>query len=103
VTLKGRFRVSAAEGVREAVFAGLRLTTSSEWMFEPELASGMVETALTDWRLPEMDLWAVFPAGRLASSKARAFVCILRRGRFTKLSRNCSDDCSLPQPGPEPC
>jgi DNA-binding transcriptional LysR family regulator len=74
VALKGRVRVSAAEGVREAVFAGLGLTVSSEWMFTPELANGMVETALTDWRLPDMDLWAVFPAGRLASSKARAFV-----------------------------
>lgn len=74
VTLRGRVRVSAAEGVREAVFAGLGFTVSSEWMFTPELASGAVETALTEWQLPDMDLWAVFPAGRLASSKARAFV-----------------------------
>lgn len=74
VTIGGRVRVSAAEGLREAVFAGLGLTISSEWMFTPELASGAVETALDDWRLPEMDLWAVFPAGRLASAKARAFV-----------------------------
>lgn len=74
VTLRGRVHVSAAEGVREAVFAGLGFTVSSEWMFTPELASGAVETALTEWQLPDMDLWAVFPAGRLASSKARAFV-----------------------------
>jgi DNA-binding transcriptional LysR family regulator len=77
VTLSGRVRVSAAEGVREAVFAGLGLTISSEWMFTPELASGTVETALDDWRLPGMDLWAVFPAGRLASAKARAFVAFV--------------------------
>ena len=80
VTLHGRVRVSAAEGVREAVFAGLGLTVSSEWMFTPELASGTVETALTEWRLPDMDLWAVFPAGRLASSKARAFVAFVEAG-----------------------
>lgn len=80
VTLKGRVRVSAAEGVREAVFAGLGLTVSSEWMFTPELASGTVETALTNWQLPDMDLWAVFPAGRLASSKARAFVSFVEAG-----------------------
>jgi DNA-binding transcriptional LysR family regulator len=80
VTLRGRVRVSAAEGVREAVFAGLGLTVSSEWMFTPELASGVVETALSDWRLPDMDLWAVFPAGRLASSKARAFVQFVEAG-----------------------
>ncbi|HEY2444551.1 MAG TPA: LysR substrate-binding domain-containing protein, partial [Rhizomicrobium sp.] len=80
VTMRGRVRVSAAEGVREAVFAGLGLTISSEWMFTPELASGAVETALDDWRLPEMDLWAVFPAGRLASAKARAFVAFVEAG-----------------------
>jgi DNA-binding transcriptional LysR family regulator len=80
VTVRGRVRVSAAEGVREAVFAGLGLTISSEWMFTPELASGAVETALDDWRLPEMDLWAVFPAGRLASAKARAFVAFVEAG-----------------------
>ena len=77
VTLRGRVRMSAAEGVREAVFAGLGLTISSEWMFTPELASGMVETALTEWRLPDMDPWAVFPAGRLASSKVRAFIAFV--------------------------
>lgn len=80
VTLQGRVRVSAAEGVREAVFAGLGLTVSSEWMFTPELTSGTVETALTEWQLPDMDLWAVFPAGRLASSKARAFVAFVEAG-----------------------
>ena len=80
VTIGGRVRVSAAEGLREAVFAGLGLAISSEWMLTPELASGAVETALDDWRLPEMDLWAVFPAGRLASAKARAFVAFAQAG-----------------------
>ncbi len=80
VTLRGRVRLTAAEGIREAVLAGLGLTVSSEWMFTPELASGVVETALTEWRLPDMDLWAVFPAGRLVSSKARAFVAFVEAG-----------------------
>jgi DNA-binding transcriptional LysR family regulator len=78
VTVSGRVRVSAVEGVREAVFAGLGLTISSEWMFTPELASGAVETALDDWTLPEM--WAVFPAGGLASATARAFVAFVEAG-----------------------
>jgi len=29
---------------------------------------------LTDWELPGIDLWAVFPSGRMVSAKARAFV-----------------------------
>lgn len=83
VTLRGRVRITAGEGVREAVLASLGLTVSSEWMFAPELANGMVETALTEWRLPDMDLWAVFPAGRLASNKARAFVAFVEAGLGT--------------------
>jgi DNA-binding transcriptional LysR family regulator len=73
VTLKGRVRLTAAEGVREAVFAGLGLAIASEWMFEPELRAGIVREVLQDWLLPRVDLWAAFPAGRQSSAKARAF------------------------------
>jgi DNA-binding transcriptional LysR family regulator len=74
VIISGRLRVSAAEGVREAVLADQGLTLASEWMFAPELASGAVKTVMHDWTLPDLDLWAVFPTGRMASAKARAFV-----------------------------
>jgi DNA-binding transcriptional LysR family regulator len=70
----GRLRVTAAEGVRAGVLSHLGLTLSSTWMFAPELASGEVKAVLTDWTLPPRDLWAVFPTGRMASAKARAFV-----------------------------
>ncbi len=73
VTVKGRVRVTAAEGVREAVFADLGLAIASEWMFAPELKAGTVRSVLQDWTLPPIDLWAVFPTGRRASAKARAF------------------------------
>lgn len=74
VVVDGRLRISAAEGVRAAVLSGLGLVISTEWMFAPELASGEVVQVLTDWLLPPIDLWAVFPAGRRASAKTRAFV-----------------------------
>lgn len=74
ITVAGRIRVTAAEGIRTAVLAGLGLTLSSEWMFAPEIASGEIRTVLEDWRLPNLDLWAVFPTGRMASAKARAFI-----------------------------
>lgn len=74
VTVDGRIRVSAAEGIREAVFAGLGVSVGgSEWLFGPELKSGAVKAVLTDWSLPPIELWAVFPTGRQASAKARAF------------------------------
>lgn len=68
------FSFSAAEGVREAVIAGLGLAISSCWMMEPEIASGSVVPMLTDWKLPNAELWAVYPSGRLPTAKARAFV-----------------------------
>jgi DNA-binding transcriptional LysR family regulator len=77
VTLKGRVRLTAAEGVREAVFAGMGLVVASEWMFAPEIASGRVRRILTDWSLPPIDLWAVFPTGRNVSTKARAFASFI--------------------------
>lgn len=74
VVVNGRVRVSAAEGVRAAVLADIGLAVSSEWMFSGELANGKVVPVLSDWQLTPVDLWAVFPGGRMANAKARAFV-----------------------------
>ncbi|MGY2290957.1 LysR family transcriptional regulator [Pseudomonas sp. SDO528_S397] len=79
VTIGGRIRVNAAEGVRTAVLSNYSLTLSSQWMFAPELASGEVVCVLQDWELPALDLWAIFPTGRMASAKARAFVAYVEQ------------------------
>ncbi|MCQ4272638.1 LysR substrate-binding domain-containing protein [Pseudomonas kuykendallii] len=73
VLVRGRARFSAAEGIRAAVLADLGLAIASDWMFAPELADGRVLRLLENWALPDIDLWAVFPTGRLATAKARAF------------------------------
>src|ERR1700742_1153053 len=73
VTVRGRLRLSAAEGIRAAVLADMGLAVVSDWMFAPELANGTVTRVLPDWTLSPIDLWAIFPTGRLASAKARAF------------------------------
>jgi DNA-binding transcriptional LysR family regulator len=53
------------------------LAIASAWMFSPELASGAVRAVLTDWSLPPIDLWAVYPTGRMPSAKARAFAAFV--------------------------
>lgn len=73
VLVRGRARFSAAEGIRAAVLAHMGLTIASDWMFAPELADGRVLRLLDGWSLPDIDLWAVFPTGRLATAKARLF------------------------------
>jgi DNA-binding transcriptional LysR family regulator len=74
VSLQGRLKVTQAEGLREAVTCHLGLAVTSEWLFSPELKSGQVVPLLQDWTLPTTSLSAVYPTGRLASTKARAFV-----------------------------
>ncbi|MET3709332.1 DNA-binding transcriptional LysR family regulator [Sphingomonas trueperi] len=77
VTVRSRVRVSAAEGLRAAVLSDMGLTIASDWMFWSELADGRVRRVLADWALPPIDLWAVFPAGRMASAKARQFAAFV--------------------------
>jgi DNA-binding transcriptional LysR family regulator len=72
--LPDRLRVSASEAVRTAVLRGMGLAVVPRWMFGAELASGDVRPVLTDWDLPESNLWVVFSSGRMANAKSRAFV-----------------------------
>src|SRR5262249_46588243 len=74
VYLKTRLKLSAGEGVREAVLAGQGFAIASRWMFAPELKSGEIASVLEEWTLPAMDLWVIYPSGRLTSAKARAFI-----------------------------
>ena len=74
VSITGRVRISATEGLRAAVIAGVGLTIATEFAFSPELKSGEVMSVLEDWTLPPISLSADYPAGRMASTKARAFV-----------------------------
>lgn len=79
VVLHGRLKVTQGEGLREAVTRHLGLTVALEWLFSPELKSGEVVRILEDWDLPPKQLSAVYPTGRLAGAKARAFVAFVER------------------------
>jgi DNA-binding transcriptional LysR family regulator len=87
VSLGGRVRLNSAVGVRACVLADLGLAVASEWMFAPELKAKTVKPVLTDWSLPPVEAWAIFPAGRQTSAKARTFASfiesqMLNRDRF---------------------
>ncbi|MDB5476940.1 MAG: transcriptional regulator, LysR family [Phenylobacterium sp.] len=79
VVLQGRLKMTAAEGLREAVNCDMGFTIASEWNFWPELKSGKVVAILQDWELPPTNLSAVYPTGRLAGAKARTFVSFVER------------------------
>jgi len=77
VTLGGRVRLKTTVGVQNCVLADLGLAVASEWMFAPELKAKTVKTVLEDWSLPPVEAWAIFPTGRQASAKARAFASFI--------------------------
>ena len=77
VAISGRLRVSASEGMRSAVLGGIGLAVAPQWMFESEISHGAVRIVLAEWRLPDSDLWAIFPTGRMVSAKARAFLVFI--------------------------
>jgi DNA-binding transcriptional LysR family regulator len=77
INLSGRLRISATDGQRAAVFAEIGLSVASGFAFGPELTSGKVVSVLDDWSLPPIELFAVYPTGRMASTKARAFVAFV--------------------------
>jgi DNA-binding transcriptional LysR family regulator len=74
IELPRRLMLSAAEGVRAAVIGGQGFAIASRWMFKPELESGAVVSILNEWTLPPLDLWVIYPSGRLTSTKARVFM-----------------------------
>lgn len=78
ITMQERLRVSAVEGVREALFAGLGFAILSEWAAADALANGRLTTILPNQSLPSVALSAVYPAGRQISRRARLFTEHLR-------------------------
>jgi len=74
VAVQPTLRVSAAEGMRSCILSGLGIGMGSALMFTPELASGTVRPVLADWHRPPLDVWAMLPAGRKATRRARVFV-----------------------------
>ena len=83
VSLGGRVRLNSAVGVRACVLADLGLAVASEWMFAPELKAKTVKPVLTDWSLPPVEAWAIFPTGRHANAKARAFASFIENRMST--------------------
>ena len=74
VKVQGQLHVTSAEGLREAVLAGLGLAIVSRWMMSQELLDNKVVTVLDDWQLPGVTLWAVHASGRMVSTKITTFL-----------------------------
>ncbi len=79
VSLSPGLTITAVEGQRAAVLAGLGPTIASSWVFADTLADGRTMRLLADWALPQVELWFVTPAGRHINARTRAFIDFVRK------------------------
>jgi len=74
VNVEGRVTCTNNEGATALACAGLGVTVTASWGVARELAEGRLVRVLADWRLPPVELHAVFPPGRVVAPAARALV-----------------------------
>ncbi|MDM9628515.1 LysR substrate-binding domain-containing protein [Rhizobium sp. S152] len=67
-------RLNASEGAIAAAVAGLGVLAVGICSVYPELRSGALVRVVPDWKMAQIDIHAVYPAGRHAKPAARAFV-----------------------------
>ncbi len=68
-----RVRTGSGAGVVACAVSGLGVAMASTWMCEQELRDGRLVQILRDYVLEPIDAHVVFPSGRRAPRKARAF------------------------------
>jgi len=55
------------------VLSGMGIGFSPTWLFEKELASGVLQILLPDWPAPSLPIHLVSPPQRRQSAKVQAF------------------------------
>lgn len=67
-----------AAALQIAVHKGVGLAMMPSFVAARDLAADSIEPVLTDWRLPELKVFAVYPHRRLLSPKVKVVVEALR-------------------------
>ena len=79
--MNARLRVNNGDVMRDIAVSGLGLTVLPTFIASKDLEKGTLVPVLTDYRLPETAVSAVYPQNRHLSTKIRVFVDFLA-GRF---------------------
>jgi DNA-binding transcriptional LysR family regulator len=74
VVISPRLVVTSNEVGLAAAVAGLGVVSMTKGAARKEMSQGLLVQILTDWTMDEIELHAVFPAGKAAKPAARAFV-----------------------------
>ncbi|MBV9555732.1 MAG: LysR family transcriptional regulator [Pseudolabrys sp.] len=74
IEVRGRISTDSGPGLFASVMAGLGIALPSTVMVGPEVKDGKLVRLLRGYRLPSIDVHAVFPGGPRPSTKIRALV-----------------------------
>lgn len=77
VNVRGRIHTNSGPGVFASAMAGLGIAMVSTVMAGPEVKAGTLVALLRSYKLPTVDVHAVFPGGPRPSTKVRALVDFL--------------------------
>jgi DNA-binding transcriptional LysR family regulator len=77
VDVRGRISTNSGPGLFASVMAGLGIAMASSVMAGPEVKAGALVQLLRGYKLPSVDVHAVFPSGPRPSAKVRALVDFL--------------------------
>jgi DNA-binding transcriptional LysR family regulator len=74
IDVRGRISTNSGPGLYASVIAGLGIAMASTVMVAPALTSGALVQLMRGYKLPSIDVHALFPAGPRPSTKVRALV-----------------------------
>lgn len=77
VDIEGNFRADSPDALRAAALAGIGIATNALWLFEDDLASGMLELVLPEFIPISMPIHVVMPPGRYQALRTRMLVDFL--------------------------
>lgn len=77
VKVSGRFHTNNGDSVRAALLAGLGIGWQPTFLIGEDLRAGRLMPLMADYRLPDIDVSAVYPSRRHLSAKVRVMIDFL--------------------------
>lgn len=77
VNLSGSLRVNNGDVIASAAVAGLGICASPSFLIWQREQRGELVSVLPQWQIPDIGVYAVYPAGRTLPAKTRSFIDFL--------------------------
>jgi len=77
VRVKGTLHVNNGDMISAAAVEGMGIAISPSFIVHEQLRRGDLVRVLPDWRIPDLGVYAVYPAGRSVPAKTRSLIDFL--------------------------